>query len=198
MKKMRWTPLMLASLLVLSMGLAACDDDSDVGSKAKEIRENATSVAGEIQEAATKVSDELGEAANSDAAQEIEQGAEQAGQEIQQGAEVVATAVDNVDVDSALVGNAGHGGELFTSQGCAGCHSTTTEDVIVGPSLKNVGDRAANTVQGLDAVEYLRQSITQPDAYVIPGFAAGVMPSFASLSDTDVNDLIAYLLTLDK
>jgi len=198
MKKTRWTPLLMAFVLIGSMGLAACDDDGDIGDAAQEIRENATSVADEIQEAATTVADEISEAENSEELQELQEGAEQVGEEIQEGAEAVATAAGNVDVDSALVGNAGHGEELFTSQGCAGCHSTTTDEVVVGPTLKNVADRADDTVPDQDAVEYLRQSITQPDAYVVPGFQPGVMPSFANLSETDINDLVAFLLTLDE
>jgi cytochrome c1 len=52
-------------------------------------------------------------------------------------------------------------------------------------------------VQGLSADEYLRQSIREPGAFTVPGFSPGLMPPFTGLTDQQVNDLIAYLKTLE-
>ena len=47
-------------------------------------------------------------------------------------------------------------------------------------------------------MEYIHTSITQPGAFVVEGFQDGVMPlNFGeTLSEQDINDLVAYLLTL--
>ena len=42
--------------------------------------------------------------------------------------------------------------------------------------------------------QYTTESIKDPNAYVVPGFPSGVMPSFgATLGDKQVADLVAYL-----
>jgi sulfur-oxidizing protein SoxX len=105
---------------------------------------------------------------------------------------------------SGVTGDAVKGEELFkqttigSQPGCITCHSLEPDKVIVGPSMAGVADRAGSRVAGESAAEYLRQSILNPDAYTVDGFAAGVMPAgFAgALSDQQVADLVAYLLTL--
>lgn len=66
-----------------------------------------------------------------------------------------------------------------------------------GPNLANIGERAASRVEGLSAEDYLRESILHPLAYIVPGFR-GSMYGFYSqtLSQTDIDALIAYLMTL--
>ena len=68
--------------------------------------------------------------------------------------------------------------------------------VIVGPSHAGVGNRAGRTVDGLNAEEYLRQSIINPNAFVVSGFAEGIMyQNYAEvLSDSEIDDLVAFLL----
>jgi mono/diheme cytochrome c family protein len=83
--------------------------------------------------------------------------------------------------------------------GCAVCHSLEPGVDLIGPSLAGVATRAAATVPGLDAAAYLRQSVVDPDAYIVPGFPAGQMlPDFASvLGDDQIEHLVAFLLTLE-
>lgn len=83
--------------------------------------------------------------------------------------------------------------------GCGVCHSTSAGDDGVGPSLAGVAKRAATTVPGLSAEEYLTESVLEPDAYIVPGWPAGQMlPIYADrLSDDEVSSLISYLLTLE-
>ena len=52
---------------------------------------------------------------------------------------------------------------------------------------------------GLDAENYLRQSILLPDQYVVDGWPAGQMSPFYrdTLSEEDLHALIEYLLTLE-
>ncbi len=80
---------------------------------------------------------------------------------------------------------------------CSTCHSLTPDVVIVGPSLAGIGSRAAERVPGLSAEAYLRQSIIQPDVYIVPGFQDVMQKNFGSaLSAETINDLIAFLMTL--
>ncbi len=107
--------------------------------------------------------------------------------------------------DQVVVIAADAGRQIFTSgaqgvrSGCAVCHSLEPGVELVGPSLAGVATRAGESVPGLDAAAYLRQSIVDPDAYVVPGFPAGQMlPDFASvLEDDEIEYLVAFLLTLE-
>lgn len=106
---------------------------------------------------------------------------------------------------SGAVGDAANGEELFKQQtlesqaGCITCHSLEPDQVIVGPSMAGIANRAGDRVSDLSAEEYLHQSIMETNAYVVDGFPEGVMPAaFADvLSDQQVDDLVAYMLTLD-
>jgi cytochrome c2 len=90
-------------------------------------------------------------------------------------------------------------GNLGTNTGCRICHSLDPGVVLVGPSFDGVATRAANRVPGLSAEEYLRQSILEPDAYVVEGFPKGQMlQNFGELlTEEDIDNLIAFLLTLE-
>lgn len=94
------------------------------------------------------------------------------------------------------------GEELFNERvvgsnpGCVTCHSLDEGVTLVGPSLAGLATRAATTVPGLDAAGYVRQSITDPDSFVVDGFAAGQMPGgwVESLSDDQIDSLVDFLL----
>lgn len=95
------------------------------------------------------------------------------------------------------------GEELFTETvlegraGCVTCHSLSEGVALVGPSLYAIGTTAGTRVPGLSAEEYLRQSIVEPDAYVVDGYSDGVMPAWGEvLSDAQVDALVEYMLTL--
>lgn len=90
-----------------------------------------------------------------------------------------------------------------TSQGgqiaCNICHNVAPgSGTLVGPSLDGIAIRAISTVPGESAEQYLRNSIVNPSAYVVPGFADGLMPqAFGTvLTQQQLDDLIAYLMTL--
>lgn len=87
---------------------------------------------------------------------------------------------------------------LEEQPGCSTCHSLEPGEVIVGPSLAGIGARAGERVEGLSAEEYIEQSIRDPDAYTVEGYDEGTMPGWDEiLSDTQIEALVAYLLTLD-
>ncbi|MDH3540061.1 MAG: hydrogenase iron-sulfur subunit, partial [Acidimicrobiia bacterium] len=108
--------------------------------------------------------------------------------------------------DVSLVDPAAAGRSLFnttalgTSAGCRICHSLDPGRDRVGPSLAGVGTRAAATVGGLSAEEYLRQSLVNPDAYVVPGYPSGQMLANLGdvLSPAELDSLVAFLLTLEE
>ena len=56
---------------------------------------------------------------------------------------------------------------------------------------------AGNRVPDLTAVDYIRQSIVDPNAYVVEGFDANRMPQAYSIfmDEADIDDVIAFLLT---
>jgi len=82
--------------------------------------------------------------------------------------------------------------------GCATCHSLEAGMVVVGPSMDGIAGRAASTVSGMSAEDYLKESILEPDAYLVAGFPAGTMPQVweDELTSEQVNQLVAYMLTL--
>jgi cytochrome c2 len=110
-----------------------------------------------------------------------------------------------VPVDPLEIGDPELGREIFEFGGthenykpqyfCSRCHSLDGSDGY-GPSLKGISEVAGDRVEGLSAVEYLRQSIVEPDAYVIEGYAEGMGGIHrALLSDDEINNLIGFLLT---
>lgn len=85
-----------------------------------------------------------------------------------------------------------------SNAGCVTCHSLQPGTVLVGPSLAGIATTAATREAGKSAEEYLRESILAPDAYVVEGFQSGLMLSGwdKALSEKELNNLVAYLLTL--
>lgn len=110
------------------------------------------------------------------------------------------------DAGASSVGDAARGEELYSqvtigsasAPGCITCHSLEPDVVLVGPSHAGLANRAGSYVEGMSAEDYLRESIVDPDAHIVDGFTPGVMyQNFgAELQARDVNDLVAYLLTL--
>ena len=90
-----------------------------------------------------------------------------------------------------------NGEALFNSNTCSACHSTG-DNRVVGPGLQGVYERAATRVAGQTADEYITESIHDPNAYVVDGYGStSVMTAFPNMSASDVNDIIAYLKTLN-
>ena len=90
--------------------------------------------------------------------------------------------------------------QIGDGPGCKICHSVVPGEIIVGPSLAGIAQRAAMRSEGLSAEEYIRQSILEPDAYLVEGFSKGVMYQDYSdeLTEQQLNDLVAFLMQLDN
>jgi len=93
-------------------------------------------------------------------------------------------------------GNPAKGKALFAAQGCAACHTFTPagSKATVGPDLDTLAANAQKANHGSVAA-YTKESIVDPNAYVVPGFPKGVMPpDFGQkLSPAEVDDLVAFL-----
>jgi L-cysteine S-thiosulfotransferase len=88
---------------------------------------------------------------------------------------------------------------IGTQAGCITCHSLTPDEVIVGPAMAGIASRAGSRVPGQSAEEYIRESILNPEAHLVEGFPSGTMPQVwgDELSDEQLNQIVAYLLTLN-
>lgn len=109
-----------------------------------------------------------------------------------------------------LTGNAERGDEIFhatydTASGpyaCATCHSIEPDVRLIGPSQWGVRQHAETRVEGESWAQYIYNSITMPNAYIVeadPPYPENLMPAnYAELfSDQDIYNLIAYLATLN-
>jgi predicted small secreted protein/cytochrome c551/c552 len=79
--------------------------------------------------------------------------------------------------------------------GCTACHSLLEGEENVGPSLAGVGPSLAGIGTRGDA-GYIRESILEPNAVLVEGFSADVMPNVL-LTEAQLDQLVDYLLTLD-
>ncbi len=90
------------------------------------------------------------------------------------------------------------GERTFKEAGCTACH-TTTGAPLVGPTLKGVFDgsialESGETVTGDE--NYIRESITDPQAKVVKGFPPS-MPSYAGrLTDEQIDGLVDFVKSL--
>ena len=106
------------------------------------------------------------------------------------------------------------GQEVFRSpaMACQACHSTTPGVTLAGPSMAGVYGRAealvadpSYTGSATDPEGYIRESIVQPSAHLVPGANFATEPGGTSLMPADyeerltaeqLDDLVAYLTTL--
>lgn len=86
-------------------------------------------------------------------------------------------------------------GQTIFNNNCAGCHSTGN-NAVVGPGLAGIGTTAETRVSGQSADEYIENSIRNPQDFIVDGFGAVQMPPFPQLGDQDIDNLVAYLKTL--
>lgn len=128
------------------------------------------------------------------------------------GASIPGTDVGAPPPTAASADPVARGEALFqtTPPGCNTCHSVALGVNLVGPSLAGIATRAAERVRSADyhgaardAEGYIRESILDPAAFLVPGAtfsAAGVsfMPANfgQTLQPAELDALVAYLMTL--
>lgn len=92
------------------------------------------------------------------------------------------------------------GREIVEGKGtCMQCHTLGEEGALRFPDLANIGARAGDRREGYSDVEYLAESLYEPNAHIVEGFNPG-MPPIADppigLSDQEILAVIAYLQSL--
>jgi cytochrome c oxidase subunit 2 len=92
-------------------------------------------------------------------------------------------------VPKAKKANPAAGKVVFAKNGCSGCHTFQPAGATgkIGPDLDKV-------LKGKDA-EFIKTSITDPNAEIASGFQPNIMPQNygSQLTSQQVNDLVAFL-----
>lgn len=105
---------------------------------------------------------------------------------------------DTGQLASAGLAGATEPEQIYTAAGCGGCHTFTPAgtSASVGPDLDELASVADQRQPGLSAEEYTEEAIVEPDAFVVDGFSAGVMPDNygEQLDEEQLGTLVEYLL----
>jgi cytochrome c5 len=82
---------------------------------------------------------------------------------------------------------------------CLTCHTIGKSGSLRFPDLADISTRAATRIEGMSQVQYLAQSLYDPDDYLVPGFNKG-MPAIGKppigLIDDEVIAVIAWLQSI--
>lgn len=110
------------------------------------------------------------------------------------GATVAVYAID-AGTDQASSATAIDGRAVFLTKGCTGCHSRegASNTAQIGPNLTGLTHRAGDRVEGLSAEEYVRQSILDPQAYMVEGY--GPLMPVLPLDADELAALVEFLLS---
>lgn len=101
--------------------------------------------------------------------------------------------------NTATAQNRTKAGEGLFNRWCIGCHAVAPGGAAkVGPNLMDVATMAATNPQGLTPETFLRESIVNPNAYILPGYMPYTMPMSyqQQLGPEQIEALVAYMLTL--
>jgi cytochrome c2 len=116
------------------------------------------------------------------------------------GAEVVSevTADSYMAVVTPLLENAdpARGEELITRNGCHACHVFGAANNLA-PAFEGIAARAVERRAPMQPEAYLYESIVHPEAFTVEGYSAQMPRTYGTiLSDQDLGDIIAYLMTV--
>ena len=83
---------------------------------------------------------------------------------------------------------------------CTTCHTIgKTSGPFRYPDLAGIGSRAATRIPGMNDVQYLADTLYNPNDFIVPGFSPG-MPTInkppIGLTDDEIRAVIAYLQSL--
>ena len=92
---------------------------------------------------------------------------------------------------TAAKGDPAAGKTSFNDAGCGGCHTFAP-----AAAKGSIGPNLDEALQGKDA-DFIKESITDPNAEVASGFQPGIMPQDYSsqLTSQQIADLVAFLQT---
>jgi cytochrome c551/c552 len=96
-------------------------------------------------------------------------------------------------------GNVASGKTLFTSQGCASCHTFAPANATgqVGPNLDTAPSSDAKADNNMALAAFVKQSIVDPNAYIAKGYSSGIMPQTfgKQLKPSEIDDLVAFIVS---
>lgn len=101
--------------------------------------------------------------------------------------------------DSSLSPEAQRGKQIATAK-CGSCHTTDGKSAA-GPTWKGLAGSQVTLTNGQTVTAddaYLKRAISDPDADIVDGYGkvmSAAVPK-GSISESDVNDIVAYLNTL--
>lgn len=102
------------------------------------------------------------------------------------------------NVKPAGMSDEDYGKQLYQTRGCQSCHSVDGTR-LVGPSFVGLFGSTHGLADGGQVTvdeNYIRESILEPRAKIVEGYAP-VMPSYkGQLTDEQINSLIAYIKSL--
>lgn len=109
--------------------------------------------------------------------------------------EVVEIAEDLSPTEMAEIGKA-----IFVGKGiCSTCHTIGKSGALRFPDLDGIASRASTRRPGYNALDYLAESLYEPDIFLVEGFNPG-MPAInkppVGLTDGEILTIIAYLQSL--
>lgn len=88
------------------------------------------------------------------------------------------------------------GEKLYNSKGCVACHSVDGTPKV-GPTWKGIFGKEHDMADGSKVKvdeNYIRESVLNPNAKIVKGFAPGVMPAFqGQLDEQQLNALIDFI-----
>jgi mono/diheme cytochrome c family protein len=89
------------------------------------------------------------------------------------------------------------GKQVYREKNCASCHRIGSEGGTVGPPLTHIATAAETRRPEMTAEEYIRESIRDPGAYVVPGYPDSMPRGLdRGMTQEDFDDLVLFLLTL--
>lgn len=109
------------------------------------------------------------------------------------GATMAVYAIDST-AGQAGAAQAIEGETVFLTKGCTGCHSIdgVSETAQIGPDLTALADRASDRLDGHTAEDYVRQSVLDPQAFIVDGYGP-LMPALP-LDTEELDALVEFLL----
>jgi len=90
-------------------------------------------------------------------------------------------------------------GEFEGKGTCISCHTIGSSEAERFPDLAGIGASSASKREGLSDIEYLAESLYEPDVFIVDGFSPGMLPANKppiSLNQQEVLTVIAYLQSL--
>jgi len=108
------------------------------------------------------------------------------------------TTTTSATTTSSSGGDAAAGKVVFTgSSGCSGCHTfkAAGSSGTIGPDLDTAPAMDAKADGNMALAAFIKQSITDPSAYIAKGYSDGIMPKTfgTSLTSTQIDDLVAFI-----